>query len=93
MITNNTYDNINPRPCPLADKDIYKNALCPEYDKCLGQAVDENWTQFTCDSCSLKNNEKEGGVGKDDMRGYYLLLKKIFVRKDGTMIYNNSIIQ
>jgi hypothetical protein len=85
----NILDSLNPEPCSASEEGPLKNALCPHYEQCLDLAVKENWPQFTCEACSFQNSRTQIRPNALEMKGYYSLLSRIFVRReDGALIFH-----
>jgi len=84
-IDQNTHDTVNPEPFSGPDEDLFKNALCSHYDQCLDLAAKENWPQFSCQACKFQNSHIEIKPNAGEMTGYYRLLTRVFMRKDGML--------
>jgi len=87
--THDFLDIVNPESCPASEEELLKNAFCPYYDRCLDLAVEENWSQFTCQGCGFQDSRIQIKPNAREMVGYYRLLSKIFVRReDGALVFH-----
>ena len=84
-INQNVQDTVNPEPFSEPDEDLFKNVLCPYYDQCLDLAAKENWPQFSCQACRFQNAYRKTEPNAHEMEGYYRLLSRVFMRKDGVL--------